>query len=313
MKLRHALLATAFAAAAATGARAADQKPLNIGMTVGSLGNPFFVATVKGAEAEAAKLNKDSRVTAVSADYDLNKQATQIDNFIAAGDQMILLNAVDPVAIFPAIKRAQAQHIVVAAFDVAAQGADVTVQTNNLKAGQIACQYLAENIGHKGNVVIINGPPVSSVVDRVKGCKEVLAKDPGIKILSDNQDAKGSRDGGFAVMQGLLTRFPQINGVFGINDPTSIGADLAAKQLKRDEMKIVSVDGAPDIEAALKQPGSLIIASASQDPYEIAMKATELGAQVVDGHKPAQTTVLLDPKLITRQNVGEYKGWSAPR
>lgn len=311
MSLKHILLATAVCAALPAVTDAAGP-PKGIGMSVGSLGNPFFVACVKGATAEAKKLNPNTTVTATSADYDLNKQATQIDNFIAAGDQMILLNAVDPVAIFPAIKRAQAQGIVVAAFDVAARGADVTVQTNNVKAGQITCQYLADNIDHKGNVVILNGPPVSSIVDRVKGCEGVLKKYPDIKVLSANQDAKGSRDGGFAVMQGLLTRFPHIDGVFGINDPTSIGADLAAHQLKRTHLKIVSVDGAPDIEAALKQPGNLIIASAAQNPYEIAVKATELGAQIVEGHKPAQTMILLDPQLITRQNVGSYKGWTAP-
>ncbi|HTW28826.1 MAG TPA: ABC transporter substrate-binding protein [Acetobacteraceae bacterium] len=312
MNLKPILLATAVFATLPAVTDAAGP-PKDIGMSVGSLGNPFFVACIKGAQAEAKKLNPDAKVTAVSSDYDLNKQATQIDNFIAAGDQMILLNAVDPVAIFPAIKRAQAQGIVIAAFDVAAQGADVTVQTNNIKAGEIACQYLADNIDHKGNVVIINGPPVSSVVDRVKGCEGVLKKYPDMKVLSDNQNAKGSRDGGFQIMQGLLTEYPHIDGVFGINDPTSIGADLAAHQLHRTEMKIVSVDGAPDIEAALKQPGNLIIASASQDPYEIAAKAAELGAQIVEGHKLAQTMVLLDPKLITRQNVGEYKGWTAPR
>jgi ribose transport system substrate-binding protein len=312
MTFRQVLLTGVFIAAAAGTAHAADG-PAAIGMTVGSLGNPFFVATVHGAEAEARKLNPDAKVTATSADYDLNKQTTQIDNFIAAGDKMILLNAVDPVAIFPAVKRAQAQGIVVAAFDVAAQGADVTVMTNNLQAGHISCAYLADQIGGKGNVVIINGPPVSSVVDRVKGCEADLATHPDIKVLSDNQNANGSRDGGFSVMQNLLTRFPHIDGVFGINDPTSIGADLAARQLNRTEMKIVSVDGAPDIEAALKQAGSLIIASASQDPYTIAGRATELGAQLAAGQKLADKVVLLDSKLITRANVGDYKGWSAPR
>jgi ribose transport system substrate-binding protein len=124
-------------------------------------------------------------------------------------------------------------------------------------------------------------------------------------------NANGSRDGGFSAMQGLLTRFAHIDGVFGINDPTSIGADLAAKQLKRTEMKIVSVDGSPDIEAALKQPGSLIIASASQDPFVMAQKAVVMGADVLDGKPPAEKTVLLMPRLITRQNIGEYKGWTS--
>ena len=88
----------------------------------------------------------------MSADYDLNKQVSQIDNFIAAGVDVIMLNAVDAKAIAPAVKKAQAAGIVVAAFDVSAPGADVTVMTNNVKAGEEACQYLVDHLDGKGDV-----------------------------------------------------------------------------------------------------------------------------------------------------------------
>lgn len=306
-------VATALSASLAGMAGAEAKELKTLGISVGSLGNPFFVAIIKGAEAQAKEINPDVKVTAVSSDYDLNKQFTQIDNFIAAGVDMILLNAVDPVAIEPAVKKAQAAGIVVSAFDVSAKGADDTVMTNNIQAGELACQYIVDHIGGKGNVVIVNGPQVSSVIDRVKGCEAVFAKHPDIKMLSSNQDAKGSRDGGFAVGQGLLTRFPDIQGVFAINDPTAIGFELAAKQLGRKEFIITAVDGAPDIEAVLKTGNSLIKASASQDPYLMAQRAVAIGNEILQGKKPAETTVLMEPKLITSENVGEYKGWTAAR
>ena len=90
-----------------------------------------------------------------------------------------MLNAVDAKAIAPAVERAHKAGIVVAAFDVGAQGADVTVMTDNVKAGTLACQYIVDHLsGGKGDVLIVNGPQVTSVVDRVKGCKEVFAKTP---------------------------------------------------------------------------------------------------------------------------------------
>ena len=74
---------------------------------------------------------------------------------------MILLNAADAKAIAPAVKRAQAAGIVVVAVDVAAAGVDATVQTNNVQAGEIACQYIVDKLGDKGgNVIIQNGPQV---------------------------------------------------------------------------------------------------------------------------------------------------------
>ena len=119
-------------------------------------------------------------MTSVSADYDLNKQVSQIDNFIAAGVDIIMLNAVDAKAIAPAVKRAQNAGITVAAFDVSAPGADVTVMTDNVAAGRKACQYIVDKIGEEGNVIIINGPASSSILDRVEGCQEVFSAHEGI-------------------------------------------------------------------------------------------------------------------------------------
>jgi ribose transport system substrate-binding protein len=292
----------------------ASAKDLNkVGISVGLLGNPFFVATIKGIEDAAKKINPKVEVTSVSADYDLNKQVSQVDSFIAAGVDVIMLNAVDAKAIAPAVKKAQAAGIVVAAFDVSAPGADVTVMTNNVKAGEEACQYLVDHTGGKGDYVILNGPASSSILERVKGCKNVLAQHPDIKILSDDQNAEGSRDGGLKVFQSLLTRFDKIDAVFAINDPTAIGAQLAAKQLNRSEFIFTAVDGAPDIEKELSSGTSMIKASASQDPYVMAGQSLTMAADLLAGKKPAEPTVLLDPKLITAENLKDYKGWTAAR
>jgi ribose transport system substrate-binding protein len=297
------------AAALVCAAGAASAKDLKaVGITVGSLGNPFFVSLVKGATEEAHKINPNVQVTASSADYDLNKQFTQFDNFIASGVNIILVNASDPKAIAPAVKRAQAAGIVVVAVDVAAAGADATVQTNNTQAGEIACQYLADKIGGKGNVIIENGPQVSSVIERVKGCKDVLTKHPDIKVLSDDQDGKGSREGGMNAMQGYLTRFQDVKGVFTINDPQAIGSELAAKQLNRSGIVITSVDGAPDIVPTIKANGS-VQASASQDPGTMGRQAIDVGYDIMNGKKPQNAMILMPSTLVTRDNVGQYKGW----
>jgi ribose transport system substrate-binding protein len=308
--IKNLLLAGAALTLAIGAASAKELK--SVGVTLGSLGNPFFVSMNAGIEAKAKEIGQDINVSVVSADYDLNKQFSQMDSFVAAGADLILLNAADPKAILPAVKRAQDASVVVVAVDVAAAGADATVQTNNVKAGEIAYRFMVDKIGGKGNVVIINGPQVSSIVDRVNGCKQVLGQHPDIELLSWDQDGKASREGGLNVMQGLLTRFPKVDGVFAVNDPMAIGADLAAKQLGRSEFVIVGVDGAPDAEAALKG-NTLLQATAAQDPYFMAQKALEVGNAILNGQKPAEPVILLEPKLITRENVGEYKGWSAAR
>lgn len=310
--LKKLLLASAAVALSIGAVEAKELK--SIGVSLGSMGNPFFVALANGATAQAKAINPNVKVTAVGFEYDLNKQVEQINNFIAAGVDMILLNPGDPKAITPAIKKAQAAGIVVMAVDTAAEGADATVTTNNVQAGEIACQYIVDKLGGKGDVVIQNGPQVSAVIDRVNGCKAVLAKAPGIKVLSSDQDGKGSREGGLNVMQGHLTRFSKIDAVFAINDPQAIGTDLAARQAGRNNVLVTAVDGAPDIEAALKDAKSpMIQASASQDPYAMAQLAVKIGNDILNGKKPEKSVILMPSTLVTRDNVGAYKGWSTPR
>jgi ribose transport system substrate-binding protein len=307
---RISLLAATALLGLATASPAMAKTLESVGITLGSLGNPYFVALTKGVTQAAKATNPNVRVISTSADYDLNKQFTQIDNFIASGVNVIILNAVDPNAILPAIKRAQKAGIVVVAADVAATGADATVETDNVAAGRESCEALVKGIGGKGNVIIQNGPQVSSVTDRVKGCKEVLAKNSDIKLVSSDQDGKGSRDGGMAVMQGYLIRYPDIAGVFCINDPQAIGSSLAAKQTHRNNIVITSVDGAPDIVSALQEQNAMIKASASQDPYTMGQLALKEGVEIMNGKKPANPITLMTPKLITKENVASYTGWT---
>lgn len=310
--LKPLALIGALACALSTNVQAAELN--KIGISLGSMGNPFFVALANGAEARAKKINPNVEVLSMGYDYDLGKQFNQIDNFIAAGVDLILLNPGDPHAIAPAIKRAQKAGITVVSVDTAAEGSDATVTTDNVSAGAVACKYIVEKLGGKGNVIIQNGPQVSAVIDRVDGCKNEFAKAPGIKVLSDDQDGKGSRDGGMAVMLGHLTRYSQIDAVFAINDPQAIGSLLAAKQLKRNNIVITSVDGAPDIVDALKDPNmAMIQASGSQDPYHMAEMAVELGNKLLNHEKLDQDVMLLPSQLVTRDNVTAYKGWDAAR
>lgn len=306
-------MALALAGALAFGGAAHAAKPLKmVGVAVSDLANPFFVAIGKGAEDSARKIAGPSvKVTTVSSKYDLHTQVGQIENFIANKADIIIVNAVDPRGIAPVLAKARKAGIVVMAVDVGAEGADATIMSDNTMAGAESCKFIADRLGGKGNVVIVNGPPVTSVIERVAGCKKVFAATPGIKVLSDNQDAKGSRDGGMEIMANLLTAYPKIDGVFAINDPSAIGAELAIKQSRRTDVKVVaSVDGAPDAEAALKDKNSLFAVSTAQNPYKMASMAVEVGFEIMNGKRPANATILIPTPPITKENVATYAGWT---
>ncbi len=313
MKLKTTLSALALSVAFMGSALAQAPELKSIGVTVGDLGNPFFVQIGKGAQMRAKALFGDKvKVTVVSSGYDLNTQVAQIENFIASKVQVILLNAADSKGIAPAVRKAKEAGIIVIAVDVGAEGGvDATVTSNNTQAGEQACQFIVDKLKGTGNVVIINGPPVTAVMDRVVGCKNVFAKNTGIKVLSDNQNAGGSRDGGLKVMADLLTANKSLDAVFAINDPTGIGAELAAKQAKRTNLFITAVDGAPDAEKALKAKTPLFLASAAQDPAAMSAKAVDVAVEIMKGNKPANPVVLIPTALVTTDNIKAYKGWTS--
>ena len=150
---------------------------------------------------------------------------------------------------------------------------------------------------------------VTSVIERVDGCLDVLGKYPQIEILSKNQNAEGSRDGGLRVMTDLLTTFPNIDAVFAINDPSGVGADLAANQAKRDDFFIVGVDGAPEAIEAIASEDSIYAATATQDPRGMAETAVRVGNKVRQGEKLESKDILIPVKLITEENVDTAEGW----
>ncbi|MBW4444431.1 MAG: ABC transporter substrate-binding protein [Plectolyngbya sp. WJT66-NPBG17] len=288
-----------------------NSKLRSVAVTVGDLSNPFFVLMGRGAQSEAKKIGGNAvRTTVVSTGYDLNQQFNQIENFIAANTSLIILNAADSKGIAPAVEKAKQSGTVVIAVDTGAGGGvDATITSNNVQAGELSCQYIADRLKGKGNIVIVNGPPVQSVFDRVEGCEKVFAKYPGIKVLSKDQNAEGSRDGGLRVMSDLLTSFPKIDAVFAINDPCGVGAELAARQAKRSDFFIVGVDGAPEAKAAIEDKSSIFVATAAQNPLGMTQRAVQVGNDILNGQKPANPNIQIPVRLITRDNVSQYKGW----
>jgi ribose transport system substrate-binding protein len=287
----------------------AESRKLNsVALTVGDLSNPFFVQVAHGAEEKAKEINSQVKFTPLSSDYDVKKQSDQIDSFISSKVDLILLGAADSNGIAPAVQRARQAGITVVAVDVGAQGGvDATVTSDNRQAGAKAAKYIGERLKGKGQIVVVNGEPVTAVTDRVAGFLEEIKKYPDIKILSQDENAGGSRDGGLRVMTKLLADFPKIDAVFAVNDPTAIGCDLAAKQAQRKEFFIVGVDGSPDIVHSLKDPGSLIVATAAQDPYLMAQEAVQIGYKIIQAR---QDLTLIPVGIITKENVDRYSGWS---
>jgi ribose transport system substrate-binding protein len=274
---------------------------------VQDMSNPFFAAMEKGAKEAAAEIG--ATLNTQDAQLDLANQNTQIDAFIQQGVDLIVISAVDQAGIAPAIERAKAAGIIVMAVDTPAVGADAVFQTNAVQAGEVSCTYLFDQMGGKGEVLLVDGTPIQTIIDRITGCKNVAANYPDIKIVGQ-QASRNDRASGMSVTTDMLTAHPDVTGIFGMNDPSALGAVLAVEQAgKSSQIKVTGVDGSPEAVQELNREGSPFIGTATQNPGEMVRQAVKAAVSITEGQTLTETNVLIPSVLVTRDNVAEYPGW----
>ena len=283
------------------------KKITSIGLMVQDMSNPFFSAMDRGAKRAAKAIG--ATVNTQDAQLDLANQNTQIDAFIQQGVNLIVVSAVDESGIEPAIARAKQAGIIVIAVDTPAKGADAVVMTDAVQAGEKSCDYLFTKLGGQGNVLLVDGTPIQTIIDRIDGCKKVAKKYPGIKIVGQ-QASKNDRASGLMVTTDMLTANPGVKGIFGMNDPSALGAVLAVEQAGKSSSIIVTgVDGSPEGVDELKRKGSPFIGTATQNPGAMVEKAVAIASDMLNGKQPAEKTILIPSVLVTRDSVGQYPGW----
>lgn len=285
------MLGAALAAGVAIPASAA---PLKIGMSFQELNNPYFVTMKQALEEAAASVGATVIIT--DARHDVAKQISDVEDMIQKKIDILLLNPTDSTGVEGAVKSAKAAGLVVAAVDANAKGpVDTFVGSKNYDAGVMACEYMGKALGGKGDVAILDGIPVVPILERVRGCKDALQKFPGIKIVT-TQNGKQERDQALAVTENMIQANPSLKGIFSVNDGGAMGS-LAAIEASGKDIKLTSVDGAPEAIKAMQKAGSKFIATSAQYPRDqiriaIGMALAKKWGANVPAHVPVEVKLI---------------------
>lgn len=239
--------------------------PLKIGMSFQELNNPYFVTMKQALEEAAASIG--ATVVITDARHDVAKQISDVEDMIQKKIDILLLNPTDTTGVEGAVKSAKAAGVIVVAVDANAKGpVDSFVGSKNYDAGLMACEFLAKSIDGKGDVAILDGIPVVPILERVRGCKDSLKKYPGIKIVA-TQNGKQERDFALTVTENMLQANPNMKGLFSVNDGGAMGS-LAAIEASGKDVKLTSVDGAPEAITAMQKANSKFVATSAQYPRD---------------------------------------------
>ncbi|MEV6024293.1 substrate-binding domain-containing protein [Streptomyces sp. NPDC052036] len=276
-----------------------------VGLSLSTLNNPFFVQIKKGAQAEAKKQGVDLTVT--DAQNDASQQANQLQNFTSSGLGAIVVNPVDSDAAGPAVRAANKAGVPVVGVDRGVNKAKTAalVASDNIEGGKLGAQALAEKLGGKGKIVILQGlAGTSASRERGTGFEEGLKAYPGIQVVAE-QPADFDRTKGLDVMTNLLQAHPDIQGVFAENDEMALGAIKALGAKAGTSVQVVGFDGEPDGLAAVKA-GSLY-ASVAQQPSQLGRIAVDNALRAIQGKK-VEETVKVPVKVVTKDNVAGFTG-----
>lgn len=222
-----------------SGAIASARELKTIGVSLPDFDIPFFSEVNRGITTAAKRIGAD--VIPMSNHNDVGQQIKQIQDLVARKIDLIILYPDDENAIRSRVKEAKDAGIIVVAVGRHLDNASANVGTNPEEAASLACKYLAEQLGQKGNVVIINGQPDPIASVRVHGCEKTLAEYHDMKVLSSEENGQWTEAGGKAAMVKLLQQFNTIDGVFAVNSDEARGAEwLSAAPSPPATLKLLS-------------------------------------------------------------------------
>jgi len=286
-----------------------------IALVLKTLNNPFFIDMQKGAKDAAQKLGANLIVQAAEREVDVEKQMQIIENLIQTKVAALCVTPSGSKEVVPAIVKANKEGIPVIIVDtrvnqdtLQAAGGKVAgfIGSDNLEGGRVAGEFVAKKLGGKGKVAILEGIPGHETGDsRLKGFREVVAKYPGIEIVS-SQTANWERDQGYNVFQNMLQAHPDIQALFACSDLMALGAvEAIAAAGKTGKIIVVGFDAFSEAREAVNK--GTMDATIAQSPYEMGKTAVENAWKVLKGEK-IQEDVSLKVELVTKSDAGAAAG-----
>ena len=278
---------------------------VKIGVTLMDFSTEFGIGLKDYMTAKADAMG-DVELTVVDAGGDAAKQLQQVETFISQKVDAIIMQPQEQEACSPAIDKAKAAGIpIINCNSLTITEPDAYVGSNDSESAEIAMTYIAEQLGGKGNVLMMHGHPGQTAeVKRTEGAMDILAQNPDMTLL-DEQTADWDRAEAMTLMENWIQAYgDQINAVFCQNDEMALGALNALVQAdKKDNVLVVGVDAIDDALQSVKD--GKMDATVYQDCKGQAEGAIEAAYKLAKGES-VEKEILIPFILVTTENVDEY-------
>ena len=287
----------------------AEPKPFSLCVVHNLADHPSIAAIVNGMNDEAPLFG--AKITYFDPAFDPQKQVAMIEDCIARKADVIAVNAVDPAAVVPALKKAYDAHIPIIMHNADTNDAGrvyskTYVGVKSYDQGyEVAKQLSKDYAGKPVSIVVLSGKPgQTDALNREAGMRAAFADaKANVKVLG-SEPADWSKDKGMTVMQDMLTRFPKIDALFSQDDGMAMGALQAMKAADRTDIKIYSVGAMKEACSAIKNKDQFV-ATAMQPSYLIGVYTVRAAYDALHGRLLPKET-LTPTAAITADNEAQW-------
>jgi len=265
-----------------------------------------YTAKLSEAIVDYAKTKPGVKLVMVDAQSDVQKQFSQVENFIAQKVDAIILNPCELEASTPAVDRIKAAGIPLVLVNQTTKSAgDAYIGSNDFEAGRIAMEAIAQKLNGQGGVLMLHGiMGTSAQLQREAGAKEIFAKYPGLKLV-DHQTASWDRAKALAITENWIQAHKgKFSAVFAHNDEMAMGALLALERagLKKD-VTVIGIDAIAQALTAVKE--GRLDATVFQDAVGQGKGSVD-AALLLAKKQPCPKETMIPFQLITRDNLSQF-------
>jgi len=241
---------------------------------------------------------------------DRAQQITVVEDFISRGVDGIVLAPLDDRALVRPVEDAVREKIPVVIIDSGLQGSGFIsyIATDNYKGGVLAAHRLGGLLGGKGRVFCIRYQEGSaSTTQREAGFLDTIQKEfPAIALLVQDQYAGATTETAYQLAENLISRFPNVDGVFTPNESSTFGMLRALQESGlAGKVKFVGFDSSPKLVQALR--GGVLNGLVLQNPMKMGYLGVKTMVACLHGEavpKLIDTGVtLVTPDIMDRPDI----------
>lgn len=298
------------AAVESTAEEIKGEKDITIGIIVEAYGNEWFQELI----AKAKEVAKEEGVTLLidSSEWDAAKETQIFDDFIQREVDAIAVALAQEAATRENLWKATKAGIPCITLILEIRGGPqcTVIKHDNYggsyKEGVWAANYFMENRSGEPKLAVLDLPIYQSCIDRADGFMEGFQSVcPDAEVVSQ-QNAEGVMEKGMAIMENIIQSNPDVNVVFGINDPCALGAASAVEAADMDDAIVCGFDGSGDSKKAIKEGGTFK-ASVLVDSVDYGIRIVNSLVNLAEGNADDVTFwQYVEDIVLTPDNIDQY-------